>query len=1128
VNRSGQISRLHKIAERKLFWHGTTSNNLRGILKEGLLPNKPPVYNDEFGRGAGTSSIKTHGGVYMTDNFGSASSASSTATTRGDNKLMIGITYETRSPDAMVDEDFVLPNISRIIGSSADQFFRTFEGSLVFHGARSGWGYSGNLNPDFYNKIYDEIRLWDYSDKIDDLGNILIENHPGFKNRIKRQRERFYGLFKDVFISYANHLMEVEAHRYKDENIKRYNKIIEGIIRRNNQMVEGVEDKIQDYEDLIETTRNNAFKGSWEKLRVSVDALSAAAPELINIKSDNDWRHQNLRSMMPIGFSGKNRILYVVEDSGYPNYELTFHYGGNDYVDYIAEHEKTVGSTWRAVLPGGEVIGQSDGYDEEMSKRQRKIAKLNKVATDYRDEGFVGKYWGSAASGIMITDGERILLLKRSPYVENPGLWGISGGAIPRDSNGGGRDPKESAIHEAEEEIGGIPSGRFVDNYVFKDGSFTFTTFLLEVTADVMGSISPTLNWEHTDWKIVDLDEVSSLDVHPGVLLALAHFDISARMDKIASLHKIAMHIYGSGSSIVAFGSKIWRFEDDDEPIPDDIIDEINTEIGMKYKDWEILEDLYTAIDDEGRSDVLVGSIHDAPWTNPPRSDLHLQRRGGFSLDPKSSILVKKVFKELGLNNVVYYGGDDEFEASRHEIRGRVAKTMFHGTSTKYLGDILKTGLRPGVSETNYKDIAHSDLIFFTSRFDEARAHAVHTADKVGDDPMIVEFSLQDEAKLVPDYDINNKSEQTNVYDYISNKTRSSGTQGEAMPGTAMAVSREMGVYGYRGRIPAKFIDSYYILANASDIYRNDEMSYKGLSDYYEATPEEASIYFETKNELGYGQFEEIEYEEDEDLADDNEARKQSGRQLELPFSKMPFSFSEDLLGEIEDSESGYTLVRGIPFEKITMSKGQGDSTLRHLRLGRPSMTEGLPELFWDTKHEQLIVEDGNHRIFQAYLDGDRTFDAMVSSGDYNDLYSPVGDDEEKFEWGAFPNENIIEDGRSYKIAKLHKLASPLKLGGFCEIKTNFEDADFWIIRKGSKESVGSVVKSFEPQHIGVAVRPAAKSVLDSNYLYYVLMNIHAQGAWERLSSGSLNLKHITTNDIKNIPLEQQHTRGES
>lgn len=146
-------------------------------------------------------------------------------------------------------------------------------------------------------------------------------------------------------------------------------------------------------------------------------------------------------------------------------------------------------------------------------------------------------------------------------------------------------------------------------------------------------------------------------------------------------------------------------------------------------------------------------------------------------------------------------------------------------------------------------------------------------------------------------------------------------------------------------------------------------------------------------------------------------------KQLELPFPELSFSFSEEILDEIEKSEAGRALVSNIPFEKITMSKAQGDSILRDLRLGRPSHTSGPPELFWDTKYEQLIVEDGNHRIFQKYMDGDRTFDALVSSGDYSDYYRPVYEGEERFEWGLFPNESIIEDGRSYKIAKLLKLS---------------------------------------------------------------------------------------------------------
>lgn len=133
--------------------------------------------------------------------------------------------------------------------------------------------------------------------------------------------------------------------------------------------------------------------------------------------------------------------------------------------------------------------------------------------------------------------------------------------------------------------------------------------------------------------------------------------------------------------------------------------------------------------------------------------------------------------------------------------------------------------------------------------------------------------------------------------------------------------------------------------------------------------------------------------------------------QMELPFPGLDFQLPEEVL-EGTGSPDERVLVRKIPFEAITMSKQQGDSILRHLRLGRPSRTKGLPELFWDTRLKQLIVEDGNHRIFGAYMDGDRTFDALVWSSSYNDLYRPVYDGEEKFDWGLFPNEDILESGR--------------------------------------------------------------------------------------------------------------------
>lgn len=146
-----------------------------------------------------------------------------------------------------------------------------------------------------------------------------------------------------------------------------------------------------------------------------------------------------------------------------------------------------------------------------------------KTAAPFVDEGMVGEDWGSSASGLLVTDGDRVLLLKRSPYVQDPGLWGIPGGAVPVDYDTGKRkDAKRSALDEAREEMGGIPSGSVGDKYVFrKPSGFTFTTFVWETDPDSLDRFTPRLNWEHTDWGLFDLDDIKPSGIHPGVIWVL-------------------------------------------------------------------------------------------------------------------------------------------------------------------------------------------------------------------------------------------------------------------------------------------------------------------------------------------------------------------------------------------------------------------------------------------------------------------------------------------------------------------------------------------------------------------------------------------------------------------------------
>jgi 8-oxo-dGTP pyrophosphatase MutT (NUDIX family) len=146
-----------------------------------------------------------------------------------------------------------------------------------------------------------------------------------------------------------------------------------------------------------------------------------------------------------------------------------------------------------------------------------------RTAAPFVDEGMVGGNWGSSASGLLITDGERVLLLKRSSSVEDPNLWGIPGGAIPVDYDTHKRkDAKRSALDEAREEMGGIPSGSVGGKHVFrKPSGFTFTTFVWETDRDSLSEFRPRLNWEHTDWGLFDLNDIKPSGIHPGVLWVL-------------------------------------------------------------------------------------------------------------------------------------------------------------------------------------------------------------------------------------------------------------------------------------------------------------------------------------------------------------------------------------------------------------------------------------------------------------------------------------------------------------------------------------------------------------------------------------------------------------------------------
>ena len=145
-----------------------------------------------------------------------------------------------------------------------------------------------------------------------------------------------------------------------------------------------------------------------------------------------------------------------------------------------------------------------------------------RLAEPLYDEGFVGQRWGSQGAGLLLTTGEKVLLLLRSGEVEEPGTWGISGGAVRRDSDTGDfQDLKSAALQEAREEMGRVPQHRMSGQWVYQEGRFRYTTFVGTVDPSVVDQWTPTLNWESDDYGWFTQEELSGLDLHFGVVALL-------------------------------------------------------------------------------------------------------------------------------------------------------------------------------------------------------------------------------------------------------------------------------------------------------------------------------------------------------------------------------------------------------------------------------------------------------------------------------------------------------------------------------------------------------------------------------------------------------------------------------
>ena len=93
--------------------------------------------------------------------------------------------------------------------------------------------------------------------------------------------------------------------------------------------------------------------------------------------------------------------------------------------------------------------------------------------------------------------------------------------------------------------------------------------------------------------------------------------------------------------------------------------------------------------------------------------------------------------------------------------------------------------------------------------------------------------------------------------------------------------------------------------------------------------------------------------------------------------------------------------------------------------------------------------------------------------------------------------------------------STQLRLKDIATIKLNCKKADFWVTRRGTPDKIGGVSKIFNKESFGIKVtRP---DIMVPDFLYYAMMNIHMQGHYKNLGSGTTQLVSIKLDNIKNI-----------
>ena len=341
-------------AQRSIWYHGSSINNLRSILTEGLNPRpKNRNWGDDPDASAYAPSRASYGGIYVTQNLTTAMSA---PRQRGKEHGVVLVCMELQPNTMYLDEDSVTGYLQQALPSISDMgnsyYILPAYLAAAYPDRAKGWGeYVDSERNKYVSKAMRGLRYKWYGTGNDEFNG---DFHPEVQ---KRLLEILPGCFFAALARSAAH----HAKKEQDWEINRtYQRAFEA---------ESRETGTPSAEEI-----RKLFPSPEEGEKVFRDAVAKvtiALKRYANPKKPNEvYNFNTARIETPIGYNGSNRILAVievrekyhlkkVEDKQLPT-ELAVYYGEIP-PDFFAQFNARYGENY--IVKQAETLGKTAGDD---------------------------------------------------------------------------------------------------------------------------------------------------------------------------------------------------------------------------------------------------------------------------------------------------------------------------------------------------------------------------------------------------------------------------------------------------------------------------------------------------------------------------------------------------------------------------------------------------------------------------------------------------------------------------------------------------------------------------------------------------------------------------------------------